>query len=78
MAENAAVTIHRTIPRVPPDLLRKLSGYPSGYFADIQGRRGALDPSIKRKMVLVHLNDDLLCDDPHLRLAEQGAFYQVP
>ncbi len=47
MAEQAAVTIHRTIPRVSPDLLRELSGYPSGYFADIQGRRGALDASIK-------------------------------
>lgn len=47
MAGQAAVTIHRNFKRVEPDLIRRLSGFPTGYFADIQGRRGGLDTGIK-------------------------------
>lgn len=42
MAEATALTIHRGFTRADPALVKALSGYPSGYFADIQGRRGAL------------------------------------
>ncbi len=47
MAGQAAVTIHRNFKRVEPDLIHRLSGFPTGYFADIQGRRGGLDTGIK-------------------------------
>ncbi len=36
-----------------------------------------LDESIKRKMVLIHLSDHFQCDDPHMGVAVQGAFYSV-
>ena len=47
MAGQAAITIHRNFKRVEPDLIRRLSGFPTGYFADIQGRRGGLDTGIR-------------------------------
>ncbi|MBC8158555.1 MAG: RraA family protein [Alphaproteobacteria bacterium] len=47
MAEAPALTINRGFTRADPALISALSGYPSGYFADIQGRRGALDFGIR-------------------------------
>lgn len=47
MAGEQAVTIHRNIKRADPSLLKALTGYPTGNFTDIQGRRGALDHAIK-------------------------------
>lgn len=38
----------------------------------------SLDDDIKRRMVLIHLDDGQICDDPALRLARQGALYEVP
>jgi ribonuclease BN (tRNA processing enzyme) len=40
-------------------------------------RLAELDPALKRKMVLIHLSDDFVCDDPWLRIARQGGFYQL-
>ena len=36
-----------------------------------------LPAALKDKMVLIHMSDGLKCDDPHFRLAAQGAFYQI-
>jgi 4-hydroxy-4-methyl-2-oxoglutarate aldolase len=47
MAKEAVLTIRKNIPRPDPELVTKLSGFPTGYFVDIQGRRGALDCGIK-------------------------------
>lgn len=47
MAEQAAVTVYTKFQRIPSDVIRQLTGFPTGYFADIQGRRGALDATIK-------------------------------
>ncbi|MBT3358166.1 MAG: RraA family protein [Rhodospirillales bacterium] len=47
MAETSALTIHRGFNRADPELVKALCGYPSGYFADIQGRRGAMDFGIR-------------------------------
>jgi len=47
MANDSAVTIHRNIPRADPALIEALAGHPTGYFTDIQGRRGALGAVIR-------------------------------
>jgi len=46
MPDNPAVTIHRNISRSDADIIKKFE-VPTGYIADVQGRRGALDCSIK-------------------------------
>lgn len=47
MAGEAAVTIRRHFQRPDPALIKALADYPTGFFADIQGRRGALDAAIR-------------------------------
>ena len=47
MAADPVLTIRRNVPRIDPELIRTLSGYPTGYFVDIQGRRGAMDCGIQ-------------------------------
>jgi 4-hydroxy-4-methyl-2-oxoglutarate aldolase len=47
MASDKAVTIRRHIKRADSALLKTLAGHPTGYFTDIQGRRGALGPAIR-------------------------------
>lgn len=47
MANDSAITIHRNIPRADPALIAALAGHPTGYFTDIQGRRGALGAAIR-------------------------------
>ncbi len=47
MAGETVLTIRRDFKRADPALVKALSGHPSGYFADIQGRRGALDFGIR-------------------------------
>ena len=47
MADDAILTIRKNIQRPDPALIKQLSGFPTGYFVDIQGRRGALDCGIK-------------------------------
>lgn len=42
MTGQAAITIRRDFKRIRPDQLTRLSGFPTGYFVDVQGRRGAL------------------------------------
>lgn len=44
---DAIVTVRKSFPRPDPALVKQLSGFPTGYFVDIQGRRGALDCGIK-------------------------------
>ena len=46
MTHTPAVTIHRNIPRPEADIIKKFE-VPTGYIADVQGRRGALDCGIK-------------------------------
>jgi len=46
MPENPAVTIHKNISRPDADIIKKFE-VPTGYIADVQGRRGALDYAIK-------------------------------
>lgn len=47
MSIEQVVTIRRDFARPDPALVSALSGFPSGYFVDIQGRRGAMDCGIK-------------------------------
>ena len=47
MAGEATVTIHRGFAAPDFELIEALSGFPTGHFADIQDRRGALDEGIK-------------------------------
>lgn len=47
MAANGSVIVHRRIERIEPAFLDEVSAYPTGYFVDIQGRRGALDQAIR-------------------------------
>lgn len=47
MADSAALTIRRNFPRPSPDLVAALTGVPTGYAVDAQGRRGALDWRIR-------------------------------
>ena len=47
MAVEPALTIRRNFERPDPKLIEQLKGFPSGYFVDIQGRRGALDCGIQ-------------------------------
>lgn len=46
MTQDPAVTIHQNIPRPAADIIKKFE-VPTGYIADVQGRRGALDCGIK-------------------------------
>ena len=46
MPNNPSVTIHQTIARPADDIVKKFL-VPTGYIADVQGRRGALDGGIK-------------------------------
>ena len=48
MAVEPALTIRRNFERIDPKLIEQLKGFPSGYFVDIQGRRGALDCGIQQ------------------------------
>jgi 4-hydroxy-4-methyl-2-oxoglutarate aldolase len=45
---DSVLTIRRSIPRPPAEVLRGLQGVPTGWVVDAQGRRGALDPGIRR------------------------------
>ena len=46
MTQNPSVTIHKNISRPAADIIKKFV-VPTGYIADVQGRRGALDCGIK-------------------------------
>ena len=46
MTQNPSVTIHKNIARPTADTIKKFV-VPTGYIADVQGRRGALDCGIK-------------------------------
>ena len=46
MTQNPSVTIHKNIARPAADIIKKFK-VPTGYIADVQGRRGALDCGIK-------------------------------
>lgn len=39
----SSVTVHRNIERIDDEFISSVSKYPTGYFTDIQGRRGGLD-----------------------------------
>lgn len=45
---DSVLTIRRSVPRPPAEVLRGLQGAPTGWVVDAQGRRGALDPGIRR------------------------------
>ncbi|MEZ0214555.1 MAG: RraA family protein [Xanthobacteraceae bacterium] len=47
MAAEKSVLIHSNITRISRDFLNEIVQFPSGYFVDIQGRRGALDYGIR-------------------------------
>ena len=47
MASEATITIRKHFKRVGSDVMEAFSGFPTGYFADIQGRRGALGGGIR-------------------------------
>ncbi|MCG8507964.1 MAG: hypothetical protein MI741_01940 [Rhodospirillales bacterium] len=47
MSVEPVVTIRKDFARPNPELISALTGFPSGYFVDIQGRRGAMDSGIK-------------------------------
>ena len=47
MATEPILTIRRNFPRTDPKVVEQLKGFPSGYFVDIQGRRGAMDCGIQ-------------------------------
>lgn len=47
MAAEPVVTIRKSFERSAPHLIEQLKGYPTGYFVDIQGRRGAMDCGIR-------------------------------
>src|SRR6188472_4039976 len=42
-----SLTARRDIPRVSPDILRRFAGVPTGFVADAQNRRGAIDHRIR-------------------------------
>lgn len=46
MTKGTAVTIHKNISRPDADIVKRFE-VPTGYIADVQGRRGALDSGIK-------------------------------
>jgi 4-hydroxy-4-methyl-2-oxoglutarate aldolase len=46
MPQNPAATIHKNITRPAADIIKQFE-VPTGYIADVQGRRGALDCGIK-------------------------------
>ncbi|MFV2093219.1 MAG: RraA family protein [Hyphomicrobiales bacterium] len=43
----AEIIINRQFNRIAPDVIAAVNSYPSGYFVDIQDRRGALDHRIR-------------------------------
>lgn len=45
---DIVVTIRKNTPRPPAELIARLEGVPTGWVADAQARRGALDPGIRR------------------------------
>jgi 4-hydroxy-4-methyl-2-oxoglutarate aldolase len=45
---DCVLTVRRSITRPSADVLRALQGVPTGWVVDAQGRRGALDPGIRR------------------------------
>jgi 4-hydroxy-4-methyl-2-oxoglutarate aldolase len=45
---DAVLTIRRSVTRPSADVLGRLQGIPTGWVVDAQGRRGALDPGIRR------------------------------
>jgi len=47
MSNDAVVTINRKFSRPSAELIKPFSDVPTGYVVDVQGRRGALDCSIK-------------------------------
>lgn len=47
----SVLTARRDIPRVPADILRRFAGVPTGFVADAQGRRGAIDHRIRPILV---------------------------
>jgi len=47
MSTEAVLKIRKSFKRPDPGILTQLAGVPTGYIADIQGRRGALDIGIK-------------------------------
>jgi 4-hydroxy-4-methyl-2-oxoglutarate aldolase len=47
MSVDPVITIRKGFSRPDEALIADLAGYPSGYFVDIQGRRGAMDSGIK-------------------------------
>lgn len=48
MAAEPILSIRRNFPRIDPKLIDQLRGFPTGYFVDIQGRRGAMDVGIQQ------------------------------
>jgi 4-hydroxy-4-methyl-2-oxoglutarate aldolase len=46
MRQNPLLTIHKKIPRPAADIIKQFE-VPTGYIADVQGRRGALDCGIR-------------------------------
>lgn len=47
MTADTILTIRKNFPRPDSTTIDQLKGFPSGYFADIQGRRGAMDIGIR-------------------------------
>jgi 4-hydroxy-4-methyl-2-oxoglutarate aldolase len=47
MAAEPVLTIRKSFPRPDPEHVKALAGFPTGYFVDIQGRRGAMDLGIR-------------------------------
>ena len=45
---DAVLTIRRSVTRPSADVLGRLQGIPTGWVVDAQGRRGAVDPGIRR------------------------------
>jgi 4-hydroxy-4-methyl-2-oxoglutarate aldolase len=43
----SALTVRREIPRPGADILKRFAGVPTGFAADAQGRRGAIDHAIR-------------------------------
>ena len=47
MKNDTVITINRKFTRPATDIVQKLTGIPTSYVVDVQGRRGALDYGIK-------------------------------
>ena len=57
---DSDLIFHETTPAGPHTPYEKLAALPS---------------AIKKKMILIHMADEFVCDDPCFRVAEQGVFY---